>query len=557
MTKNATKTANVFFQSLLRKGSFWIGLLSLSLLLLSLKEPSPRYFEILKNLEIFTSLYRQVNAHYIEETSPTQLMHKGIHAMLASLDPFTNFIPEEDIEEYRMQFLGKYGGIGIKASYAFDSSFVVTEIYDDSPIQDEEIQVGDKIVKLGDIVLDKNVRNHLALSRLIRGEEGSILSISVQRYGEDTLRHLRVRRKEINIKSVPYYGMLESTIGYIKLLSFSNHAGRHVREALRELKKQGAKQIVLDLRGNPGGLLQEAVSVANVFIPKGMEIVSSKGRTQAENQRYTTQHLPTDTNIRMVVLIDSHSASASEIVAGVIQDYDRGILVGRKTFGKGLVQTSVPLEYNARLKITTARYYIPSGRYIQEIEHARDKTARQGNKKFFTRNKRPVYAQNGISPDLEVGQKRAEIVDILHEKKILFEFATRYRHHHPKPPNLNEFSLGEAAYEDFLGFLKNYSLALGWQTPWNQLEEYLEQHSYKTPEQDTQWTQTKKILKDIQNQQLRQHKEQISQALSQVIIQHYYPTWDQVAFSLKYDKDLNKAREVLRDTARYEALLLP
>ena len=541
---------------------FFVGLslFALPLLLLSLRAPSPRYFEILKNLEIFTALYKQVNEHYLEEVSPTKLMKTGIKAMLKSLDPFTQYISEEDIEDYQMKTLGKYGGVGIELGMSSDSSFVVKEIYEGSPAQKEDLQLGDRLIQIGDLSLKGKTYKDIA--RLVRGEAGSEVVLTVRRYKEDTLRRVALVREEIKLKSVPYRRMIGDSVAYIQLSDFTPQASESVKEALRELVQgEGATGVILDLRGNPGGLLNEAIKVSNLFVPKNAEVVRARGRGEGWDKRYLTQSQPLDTLTAMVVLIDEESASASEIVAGVIQDYDRGVLVGRQTYGKGLVQTTVSLEYNAKLKITTARYYIPSGRYIQAIEYAKQEVPQQEDTiPFYTKHGRPVYAKNGLMPDVEVDQDMPNILKLLHEKNLLFDFATHYYYTHKQrvPDSLN-FALSDKDYEDFLQFVTSHALRTEWEKAWEELKMELgkDNQGHELSGWNEQRGQMETFLGDLRRQQLMTHKARISKALAQHIIYHYHALSARIAFSLQHDPDVKEALAILRRKERYHALLRP
>ena len=328
--------------------------------------PSEKYFEITKNLDIFATLYKEVNTYYVEDVDPNQLIKTGIDAMLESLDPYTNYIPEDDIEDYRTMTTGQYGGIGALIGTRNGKNMIIMP-YEGFPAHNAGLKIGDEIIMVDGINVKEKA--YTDISKLLRGQAKSTLQISVRRYGSSELVEVKMSREKITIDNVPYFGLVDDGIGYIKLSDFTTNAGKEVKNAVVDLKEQGATQFILDLRGNPGGLLNEAVNVSNIFIPKGSEVVSTKGKMTDWNKTYKALNPPVDTEMPLVVLVSSSSASASEIVAGVVQDYDRGVLVGQKTFGKGLVQATRPLTYNSQLKITTAKYYIPSGRCIQAIDY--------------------------------------------------------------------------------------------------------------------------------------------------------------------------------------------
>ena len=326
-----------------------------------------RYFEIAKNLDIFATLFKEVNTYYVDEINPNTFMRSGIEAMLRTLDPYTNYIAEDDIEDYRTMTTGQYGGIGALIGKRNKKNTVIMP-YIGFPAHKAGLQIGDELILVDEIEVQEKTTSEI--SKLLKGQANTSLKLTIKRYGVDDQLELNLTREKITIDNVPYYGMVSEDVGYIKLSDFTTNAGKEVKNALLELKNEGATSIILDLRDNPGGLLNEAVNVSNVFIPKGSEVVSTRGKVRDWNKIYKALNIPVDTEIPVVVITNSRSASAAEIVAGVIQDYDRGVLVGQKTFGKGLVQATRPLTYNAQLKVTTAKYYTPSGRCIQAIDYS-------------------------------------------------------------------------------------------------------------------------------------------------------------------------------------------
>jgi carboxyl-terminal processing protease len=326
------------------------------------------YFEVSKNLDIFATLFRELNIYYVDETNPGDLMKKGIDKMLESLDPYTNFIPESEIEDYRYMTTGQYGGIGAlirqQGGYVY-----ISEPYEGFPAQKADLRAGDKILKLNDI--DVKGKTTDDISKLLKGQPSTTIKLLVEREGESKPLEKIVNREEIKIKSVSYYGMVNKEIGYIKLTGFTENASGEVKAALVELKKNAElKSVVFDLRGNPGGLLKEAIDIVNIFADKGTEIVSTKGKVKEWDKVHKAVNNPVDVNIPIAVLIDRGSASAAEIVSGAIQDLDRGVVVGQRSYGKGLVQQTRPLSYNSQLKVTVAKYYIPSGRCIQALDYS-------------------------------------------------------------------------------------------------------------------------------------------------------------------------------------------
>ncbi len=528
--------------------------------LFSFTNSGSNYFEIAKNLDIFATMYKEVNKYYVEDVNPNHFMKTGIDAMLASLDPYTNYIPEDQIEDFRTMTTGEYGGIGAIIGKRNNQNTVLMS-YKGFPAEKSGLIIGDVILKINDIDLrDKSTD---AVSRLLKGQAKTSLKLTIKRYGVKEPFEINLQRERISVDNVPYYGMIDNEVGYIKLSDFTTGAGREVEKALMSLKSQGAQKLVLDLRDNPGGLLGEAVNVSNIFIPKGSEVVSTKGRIEEWNKTYVALNNPIDIQIPLVVLTNGRSASAAEIVAGVIQDYDRGVLVGQKTFGKGLVQATRPLTYNSQLKITTAKYYTPSGRCIQAIDyrHTLDDD-REGlvdtlKTEFTTVNGRVVYDGAGIDPDMFVKAPTYSPIAIsLAGKGLLFDYATQYRHRHPEIAPAGTFKLQEEEYEAFVTWLadKDYDYT-------TKVE--------KTIEDLVSNAKTEKYYDDIKGQieslrakvqhnkehDLRKFKDEVSSMLEQEIVSRYYLQEGIVEASFKNDAEVIKAKEVLNDKEIYAAAL--
>ncbi|CAN5613842.1 hypothetical protein BH10BAC4_BH10BAC4_10400 [soil metagenome] len=387
----------------MKKGIVFGGIV-FALTLFAFSPPADRYFEIAKNLDIFATLFKEVNALYVDDVNPNKLVRTGIDAMLNSLDPYTNYIPEDEVEDFRTMNTGQYGGIGA-VTREIGKRTLVTMMYEGFPAFKGGLKIGDQVIKMDEVELAKistEEANHL-----MRGQVGTAVSLTVLRYGVKDPIKLEFKREKIKISNVPYFGMISSNIGYVQLSDFTSDAGKEVKNAVMALKEKGAKSIILDLRDNPGGLLFEAVNICNIFLPKGKQVVSTKGKIPENNINYETLNTPVDLEIPVAVLINRGSASASEIVAGTLQDYDRAIIIGEKSYGKGLVQLSRPLSYNAQIKITTAKYYTPTGRCIQVLDytHRRDDGSVGSipdsvKKEFKTTRGRTVYDGGGIDPDI-------------------------------------------------------------------------------------------------------------------------------------------------------------
>jgi len=520
-----------------------------------------RAFEIVKNLEIFATMFREVNAYYVDETNPNKLMRTGIVSMLATLDPYTNYIPEDDIEDYRTITTGEYGGIGAIVDKKHGISTIVLP-YEGYPAFKAGLKAGDQIMKINGIDLADKSSDEI--SKLLKGQSKSDLVLSIKRYDEKDLFDVTLQREKITIKNVPYSGMISGDIGYLKLTEFTTQAGEEVRKAVNELKADGAKKIILDLRGNPGGLLEEAINVSNVFIPKGKEVVTTRGRLKESAKTYHTLNEPADTNIPLAVLVSNGSASASEIVSGVMQDYDRGVLVGQRSFGKGLVQQTRPLAFNSQLKVTTAKYYIPSGRCIQAIDYSHRNPDGSVGKlpdslrtEFKTQAGRKVYDGGGVDPDIEVEEEEyAPIAYSLLTKDLIFDYGTIYYYSHPSIADAKDFSLTDAEYNDFKDWLKDKDLSYTTQVE-RDIERLIaaakQEKYYKDIEK--QIMELKEETLHNKDQDLITFKDEIKVVLEQDIAGRYYYQRGMIESTFDVDEEIQAAVKVLNDPARYQQIL--
>ena len=419
------------------------------------------YFEVGKNLEIFNELYKNINIYYVDDVNPGELIDTGIDAMLESLDPYTQYIAESDMEDYRIMTTGQYGGIGAMIRKK-DDGVMVSEPYEGYPAMTNGIKAGDLILKVDG--RDTKGMDTEDVSKLLKGQAGTKVNIVTSRDGQAPEDHA-LTREEIKIPDVPYSGFIDqgNKVGYIKLNSFTQTAGQEVRKAFTELKEQGAQKMVLDLRGNGGGLLREAINIVNIWVPKGLTVVETKGKISEWDKTYKTLSEPLDKEMPLVVLVDTGSASASEIVTGALQDLDRAVIVGHRTYGKGLVQQTRDLFYNSKLKVTVAKYYIPSGRCIQKVDYAHhDKEGKAVIKAdstilaFKTADGRPVYDGRGIAPDIAVDlPPLPKIVGGLYQADLFFDFANQYQWTHDSIPPPERFTITEDIYQQFLTFVKD------------------------------------------------------------------------------------------------------
>jgi carboxyl-terminal processing protease len=528
---------------------------------LSFTQPAERYFEIAKNLDIFATLFKEVNALYVDEVNPNTLVRTGIDAMLASLDPYTNYIPEDEVEDYRTVNTGQYGGIGA-ITREIGKRTVVTMIMEGYGAQKGGLMIGDEVLKIDDLELSKLTREQS--SQLMKGQVGTPVSLTVKRIGVDQPIRLEFKREKIKVHNVPYSGMVGNDIAYIHLSDFTPDAGKEVRNALTTLKEQGAKGVILDLRGNPGGLLIEAVNITNLFLPKGKLVVSTKGKIPENNLSYETLNNPVDTEIPVTVLINRGSASASEIVAGTLQDYDRAIVVGEKSYGKGLVQVSRPLSYNSQLKVTTAKYYTPTGRCIQvlDYEHRRDDgsvgSIPDSLKQIFkTTNGRVVYDGGGIDPDVKLQPLEAHpLTQVLFEKGYLFDFATQFVHQRPKPADARNFSLSDDDYQQFVTWMKdkNYSYKSYLEFGLQQFTAEAKKEKYYN-DLKTQLEQIQNRISDSKKNELMLYKDQIKMLLEEEIVSRYFLEKGGIETGFKYDQEVKKAIDVLHNTPQYKKVL--
>lgn len=518
-------------------------------------------FEISKNLNIYHTLFRELNMFYVDEIDSGDLIKKSMDAMLASLDPYTTFIPESEMEDFKLMTTGEYAGIGSLISKHGDD-IIIVEPYKGLPADKAGLRAGDVFVEINGIKINK--KDTEDVSNLLKGQANVPLTIKVRRPGVDKLVVKEVIRAEIQLKSVPYYGLLSDSIGYINLNQFTNKAAGEVRNALRELKEQHAKSIILDLRGNPGGLLDQAVDIVNLFVEKGEDIVSTKGKVSQWDKSYKAEKVPMDTEIPIVVLVSRGSASASEIVSGAIQDLDRGIVVGQRTFGKGLVQTTRNLSYNSKLKVTTAKYYIPSGRCIQALDYShRNEDGSVGKvpdtliSEFKTKNGRKVFDGGGILPDVKVEMDlfSSLSVGLIRDFKI-FDFATFYANKHTQISDADSFEISDADYEEFKQFLKTEKFE--YESESTEILDALkkaakEEKYYEIAE--TEFDNIAVKLAPNLDRDLRMFKKEISTLLSHEIVKRYHYQIGGIQYALRDDKTVNKAIGLIDDQARYKELL--
>jgi carboxyl-terminal processing protease len=543
---------------------FVLVFVMLSAALAAFVVPGEKYFDIARSLDIFSTLFKEVNAYYVDEVNPKQLINTGINEMLHSLDPYTVYIPEEDQEAFSIQTTGQYAGIGALIRVVRNKS-VVSHPYFGFPAHQAGVRVGDEFISVD----GKNVQGKPTseISLLLKGKPKTEVEVVVRRYGLKEDLHFKIQRERIKISNVVYQGMADASTGYIKLDDFTPGAGKEVEDALIKLKQEGAKRLILDLRDNPGGLLYEAVNIVNIFIPKGKEVVATKGKVPEWNKSYVTLNNPIDLEIPLAVLTSGGSASASEIVAGALQDYDRAILVGEKTFGKGLVQTTRPLSYNAQLKVTTAKYYIPSGRCIQAMDYANRKSdgtvqkfADSVKSEFKTQQGRKVFDGGGLDPDVLIqNQLAGTALEELVGEGYLFEYASKYCGEHPKlPPSLRGFKLSDVEYDQFIEWMKQQKFAYTsrLESQADQLIASAKEERYYDVLRADLLDLKSKIQMNKDNDWIRFRKE-ITTLLESEIAFHYQLNSGLAEISLDRDPEIVEARKVLADSEAYKKMLLP
>lgn len=529
----------------------------------SVARAQSKEFDLLKHLEIFGSIYKELALNYVDEVQTGDLMQHAVEAMLSSLDPYTVYIPESNIEDYKIMTMGQYGGIGSLIHWR-DGYVYIAEPYEGFPADRAGLKPGDRIVRLNGE--DTKGRNVDEVSALLKGQAGTALDLVVEREGVRDPVSVRLIRQEIKIDNVTYSGMLRDRTGYIRLDGFTQGAAGEVKQALLQLKKEGAEQLILDLRYNGGGLLDEAVKIVNLFCDKGLPVVSTRGKQPDRNRTFYTTESPVDNDIPLAILTSRGTASASEIVSGALQDYDRAVIIGERTFGKGLVQNILPLPYNAQLKVTVSKYYIPSGRCVQAIDYSRKDEDGHAPKipdslrtAFQTKGGRTVYDGDGIEPDIEMvyptmGYALATLVTRYH----IFDFANDYRRKHAAIGPIDSFAVTDALYDEFLQFMRSrdYTYQTGSEMLLDEMKERLEADSCMDSEAvRTAYEQLRQAVSATKEGDLRREKQAISETLLEEIVSRYYYQKGRAQAELRQDEWVETAIGLLNDRAEYQRIL--
>lgn len=522
-----------------------------------------RSFQLAKNIDIFNSIVKELDLFYVDSIDPNKTIREGIDAMLYSLDPYTNYFPEEDQSELEQMLKNSYGGIGSVITWNTKlKRSMIAEPYEGMPAAEVGLKPGDILLEIdGEDLLGKNNQE---VSEMLRGQVGTSFKLKVQRPGQKKPMEFDIVRRSIQLPIIPYYGMLDNNVGYISLSTFSGNPSKEFKQAFLDLKKQGITSLVIDLRNNTGGLLDEAVKIANYFLPRGETLVTTKGKLEQSSNMYKTLREPLDLDIPLAVLVNSVTASSSEILAGSLQDLDRAVIIGNRTFGKGLVQTTRPLPYGGTIKITTSKYYIPSGRCVQAIDYThRNEDGSVGRipdsltTVFHTRAGRVVRDGGGVTPDIEVeAEKLPNILFYLVNDNLIFDYATDYCLKHPTVPQPEQFEVTDADYAEFKEKVKAADFKYDQQTEkiLKSLKEMAEFEGY-LDDASTEFDALEKKLQHNLERDLDHFSKEIKSMLAIEIIKRYYYQRGSIIQQLKDDPDLKEAIKILGDSLSYKKML--
>lgn len=551
-----------FSSPLFKKAKKWILIASIPIVSIFSVGYVDSYFELSKNLDVFATLLRELNTYYVEDIKPGELIKKGIDEMLNTLDPYTEFYAESDIEDYRMMVTGQYGGIGSLIRQKGDY-VMVGEPYEGFPAQKSGLMSGDIIYEIdGKSIKGKNTAD---VSKLLKGQANTAVKVLVERGQDKKPFEVIMIREEIKIKNVPYYGVVGDGIGYIKLTGFTENAAKEVKAAFTELKeKNKIKALVFDVRDNGGGLLKESVDIVNTFVSKDQEIVEQKGKIVEMNRKHKAMYAPVDTSMPIVILTNRNSASASEIVSGSLQDLDRAVVLGQRTFGKGLVQQTIQLSYGTQMKVTTAKYYTPSGRCIQELDYIHKNTLGKAEhvpdsliREFKTKKGRSVYDGSGIFPDISLEAKQyALITASIVSKNHTFDYATKYRLSHPSITSPKDFTLTEDEYNDFIKYLsdKSYDYTTKSEKSIDELKKFAETEKY-FQSMKAEYDLLKSKIVANKKEDIIKYKAEIKSMLEEEIASRYYYQRGRLESSLRDDNELKEALRVINDEQLYKSIL--
>ena len=521
---------------------------------------SDNYFETSKNIDIFTSLYKELNTYYVDRTDPGILMKEAIDAMLKSLDPYTQYIPESEIEDFRLQTTGQYGGIGAMIT-KIEDYVVISEPYEGFPAQKAGLLPGDRIIEINGV--NAKGKSTEDVSKILRGQPNTSVTLLINRPHIEQSFKVSFNREKVFVPSVPYSAYISDGIGYVKLNSFTKNCANNVKSSIMELKnEQNLEGLILDLRGNPGGLLNESVDIVNLFIDKGVEVVNTKGKIKSWDKSYVASKKPLDIDVPLVVLINSASASASEIVSGAIQDLDRGVIIGQRSFGKGLVQQTRKLPYNSQLKLTVAKYYIPSGRCIQALDYSNRNDDGSVGKitdslmtTFYTKNGREVKDGGGILPDIVLDTENySMIIASLYRERLFFHYANYFRF--LNDTITDDFIFSDLDYSNFTEYLldKDYSYKTETEKSLENFKKESEQEGYFI-DLSNEYSILQRKLMEKKQDDLIKSKEDIQEILTMEIMSRYYFQKGRIKASINFDIEIKKAIELLQDPQKYDNIL--
>lgn len=522
-------------------------------LLLSSQEKQNN-FEISKSIDIYNNVFRYLNMNYVDEINPAELNETAINAMLRELDPYTVFIPESEIEDARFMTTGEYGGIGSVIQF-YDGNVHIYEPYENYPAHKAGLLPGDAIVEVNGV--DTRGKSVSEVSELLKGQPSSEVTLKITREGEKDNITKTLKREKIKIDNIPYYAVLDDGVAYIALSQFTKDAARELKEAFLKMRSENdLKGLIIDLRGNGGGLLNEAVDIVNIFVPKDRLVVYTKGKTPEQNRNYYTKHEPEDVDIPLVILVNESSASASEIVSGSIQDFDRGVIVGQRTFGKGLVQNILPMSYNTQMKVTISKYYIPSKRCIQEIDYSKKAKNDTVNKndtlgpQFKTANGRIVYEGHGIQPDVKIEPEMLSTITAhLYAQNMIFKYANKFYKEHKSIAKPDEFEITDEIYEDFVKFVesKDFKYTSESEKDFDALVKTAKMEGYYD-NMKSQFDVLENELKNHKDNDLHINRKEIEEILKIEIVGRYYFQKGKIISTLKEDKELNRAIEIITNS---------
>ncbi len=517
------------------------------------------FFEVAKQIDIYTTLFKELNKYYIDEINPAEINEKSLNHMLSNLDPYTRFFDEQGVESSRIRSTGNYGGIGVSSRYR-DKTLTIREIFKNSPAEKAGVKAGDIILKINDIIV-KDFEGD-GVTSLLSGLPDSKINLKIQR--QNNIKNLTIKREKIEINPVPFYTMLENNIGYISFITFNEKASSKVKEAFLDLKDEGMQKLIIDVRGNPGGLLNEAVKIVNFFVPKGKTVVTTKAKIKKWSNTFTTKKEPLDLEIPLTILINNRSASASEILAGALQDYDRAVIIGKRSYGKGLVQRYLPLSYGTQMKLTISKYYTPSGRCIQELDYSnRDKNgvvpkfSDNGREEFETSKGRKVLGGGGISPDIKLKKpETTKVTEVLYNSDAFFNYVTQYFYNNVSIEAPSRFNLNNSEYDNLKEYLINHQSDYETDTEkeLSEIKKTANKEKINKKIEESYSNFLNEIYK-VKIEELDINKDEILSRLTEEIVKRYYYKEGVYKQKAVFDKTIVEAISLFNDIEKHKNIL--